>query len=1726
MNMDDSRAQSMALPPAQGATRAKCNHPSGRFTEFPLDDVRTSIPERFEKIVSRYPDRIAVKIGDQSVTYGELNGQANRLARVLLAETGDEAVCVGLLLNTGLPLLAGMLGVLKAGKLFALIDPSLPAARIASVVQDAQADLVIANQADLTTAAIPNPGFRVLQYNEVSGKIASDNLPLHIAPETLATIVYTSGSTGEPKGVVWDHIGLLHRNMTRTQESEPSDTDRIALLSSHAGNALNDIFLALLNGATLLPFDIRREGVIRFVSWMATEEVSICAISSPLFRRFCETLTGAESFPNLRIIRLRSDTVHPEDILLFKRFFPQHCVLVCGLSSSESGHLTTYSLNAAAELSGNEVPVGHPVADKEIILLDDQGREVNLGDVGEIVVRSRYLARGYWRQPELTKVKFRFDPANPTARFYFTGDLGSMRPDGCLIHKGRKDFRVKIRGNGVELGEVERVLRSHPAVSQAVAIIRENGSGENRIIAYYTSRESRRQSVSELRRFVNERLPDYMTPSAFVRLETFPLTSTGKVDRRSLPDPGVCRPDLDTPFLAPRTDAEKVVAQIFSECTGIERVGIDDSFFDLGGDSLISARLLSRLRELFQREFSMQEMFEFPTVAGIVSLLGASAQPAPAEFDPILSSFSKASELPLSFAQQRLWFLDQLDPGGFTYNLFSAYRVKGDLNIAAVQQSFNYILRRHQILRTVFKSVGGNPAQVVLPHLTIMIPTFDLRTTVSEKDRWTEVRRMFREEAQRSFDLAAGPLLRITLLQLADDEYVLLRAMHHTVYDGWSEGILFRELSQIYEALTTGKTPLLPDLRIQYADYAVWQRQWLANRRLESQLSYWKRQLENMATLQLPTDRPRRANHRSYGSRHYFTLSDALSCRLKELSSQHGVTLFMTLLAAFQTLLHRYTSQSDIIIGSPVAGRNRREFEELIGFFLNMLVLRLDLSGNPTFVEVIRRVRKVCLEALSHQELPFEKLVEELHPARDLGCNPLFQVSFAFQNTPRISPHFSATEVTELPVETGISRFDLHLLMEDVDGCLKGYLDYDTYLFNVETIERMIGHFQILLEGIVVKPERSIGELPLLTDVEKHRLFVEWNHTETDYPNDNCVHQLFEAQVEKNPYACAVVFEDQRLTYRELSNRANQLAHYLRKLGVGAEVLVGVCLERSVDMIVAMLAILKAGGVWVPLNPAYPRERISFILRDTQAAVLVTEARLIEEAIGDLADSHQTGSQPAPPHALPLKVICLDEHRAEISKENEQNTAVPSAPESLAYVIYTSGSTGKPKGVMIEHRSAAAFLHWAHSVFTKEELAGVIASTSICFDLSVFEIFAPLTAGGCVILVENALELVELESAVAPTLLNTVPSVMAELLRLGGLPRSIRTVNLAGEPLKPSVVAQIDRETAAEQIYDLYGPSETTTYSTYSRRAPDSVQTVGRPIANTQIYILDPYGNPTPIGVAGEIHIGGAGLARGYLGCPELTAEKFIPDPFSAEPGARLYRTGDIARYLLDGNIELTGRKDDQVKIRGLRIELGEIESILSSHPEVRDAVVIAREDRPGDKRLVAYVVGNRDEQPQPDELKQFLKTTLPDYMVPFAWVSLASLPRTPNGKINRAALPPPTEAALSTHNVDQSPRTALEAALLAIWSEILKVDKIGIYDNFFDLGGHSLLAIQILSRTRDELSIELPVRILFESPTIVDFAAAIAGHHARTLDKTLLAETLRELETMSEEESKNLLGT
>jgi amino acid adenylation domain-containing protein len=1121
--------------------------------------------------------------------------------------------------------------------------------------------------------------------------------------------------------------------------------------------------------------------------------------------------------------------------------------------------------------------------------------------------------------------------------------------------------------------------------------------------------------------------------------------------------------------------------------------------------------------------------------------------------NPVGNVSEEVFVFPTSFAQQRLWFLEQLVPNTCLYNVPTVFRLTGVLNVAALEQSFNELLRRHETLRTTFVVIEGEPAQAIAPRLSISLPVIDLQHCLVT-ERYEEAQRMIRIEMQRPFSLSQGPLIRLVLFRLAPSEHILLINLHHIVFDEWSSGILIRELGALYTALSAGQPSRLPALPIQYADFAHWQREWLQGDILASQLAYWRQQLRELPVLDLPTDRPRPKFPNYRGALHQVELPQSLADALNALSQNTGTTLFMTLLAAFQTLLYRYTGQTDIAIGSPIANRNRSELENLIGFFANSLVLRGDLSGNPTFVELLERSRQMTLAAYAHQDVPFEKLVEELHPVRNPSYNPLFQVVFALQNAPMTQLELPGLTLDAIEFETRSSRFDLELYLwecgENFRGLwgqgwqnstgLRGVVVYNTDLFQPETIARLMRSLRTLLEAVVANPHQRLADLPVLTAAEQQQILLDWNQTDTSYPKSQCIHQLFEAQVEKSPgaiaisahFVSAVQFGEKQFTYQALNQGSNQLARYLQKLGVGAKTLVGVCLDRSSEMVAALLGILKVGGAYVPLDPTYPSERLRFMIEDAQVPVLLTQAQY-QEQFKDCS----------------VQVICLDQVWAAIAQEIEENLPNPVTPEDLAYVVYTSGSTGQPKGVTVPHRAVNRLVCDTNyiQIHPGDRIAQV---SNVSFDAATFEIWGALLNGAHLVgidreiflsplkfattLAQQQIDILFLTTALFNQIASEVPTAFGRL----------RYLLFGGEVADLQRVRAVLQAGAPKHLLHVYGPTESTTFASWYeiQELPENATLpIGRPVANTQLYILDPQLQPVPIGAKGELYIGGDGLATGYLNQPELTAERFISCkdeggemkdergkskggkvfdsvalarqtlptgtskldiPSSFHPPSYcyaeasylhpLYKTGDLARYHSDGNIEFLGRSDHQVKLRGFRIELGEVEAALQQHSQVQAAIAMLQSSDTDGQSLVAYIVPSQKPAPTTSELRSFLKAKLPEYMIPSAIAVLEALPLTPNGKVDRRALPPVNLVSVVGLTAAQAPQTEIEQKLAALWMRLLGLPQVGIHDNFFELGGHSLLATQLMSRIRDVLQVEVPLRSLFEAPTIAGLAKQI----------------------------------
>jgi amino acid adenylation domain-containing protein len=1654
-------------------------------SDFPRDNC---VHQLFEQQAARTPGATALLFENQQLSYRELNQRADQLAHHLQSLGVGTETLVGICVERSPEMVIGLLGILKAGGAYVPLDPQYPQERLSFMLADSGVKVLLTQES--LVELLPGPEAEVVRLDAdwpLISKQSAANVSSQVMAENLAYLIYTSGSTGVPKGVAVTHRGIIRLVCNTNYASFSSDEVFLQLAPASFDASTFEIWGALLNGARLAIMPDGQASLAEIGEALRRYQVTTLWLTAGLFHLMVDE--QLEALLGLRQLLAGGDVLGVLQVHKFLAAAGGHTRLVNGYGPTENTTFTCCHVMAGEQERWASIPIGKPVSNTQLYVLDEEMQMVALGASGELYVGGDGLARGYWQRPEQTAERFVPHPFSTEGGtcLYRTGDVVRYLGDGNLEFIGRADEQVKIRGFRIELGEIESVLSAHQSVREVIVIAREDTPGDKRLVAYLVSDEAQ-EALDDgvLRAYLKERLPDYMIPSAYVFLDALPLTPNGKVDRKALPEPEHRRLDSEGEYVAARTPVEELLVSIWQQVLGLARIGIHDNFFDLGGHSLLATQLISRLRHTFTLELPLRLLFEHPTIAALASAIeSASAAGTHRLLAPPLIAVPHDGPLPLSFAQQRLWFLDQLEPGSPFYNIPAAVRLRGPLEIKALTEALQEVVRRQASLRTTFASLDGQPVQVIDEAATLEFPVIEF-SALPEDEREAGARRLIEEEARRPFDLSRGPLLRLQLLRLTESEHIVLLVMHHIISDGWSMGVLVREVGALYSAYVAGQESPLEELEIQYADFSVWQREWLKDAVLEEQLSYWKRQLAGVAHLELPTDYVRPPVQSYRGAELDFSLTEELTQRVKAVGQLEGATLFMVLLAAFDVLLWGYTGSSDVAVGTPIAGRTRREVEALIGFFVNTLVMRVEVRGELSFRELVSEVRTRSLEAYAHQDVPFEMLVTELAPERSLSHTPLFQVMFILQNAQAgEEERLGGIQMQGVEVGSEMAKFDLTLAVEESAGQLHGVWEYNTDLFKRETVERMSGYWQRLLEEIVAAPQRQISELRMLSAEERQLQLEEWNATARSYPSAYCLHQLFEEQAARTPTATALIFEDQRLTYDELNQRANQLARHLQALGVGVETLVGICVERSLAMVVGLLGILKAGGAYVPLDPQYPQERVSFMLEDSGVTVLLTQARLVETL---------------PAHHA--QVVRLDADWEAIGRHAADNPASAVRAENLAYVIYTSGSTGIPKGVLGHHRGLVNRLYWMWETYPFEAEEICCQKTSLSFVDSLWEIFGTLGGGAKVVIipddvVKDVHQLVRVLDTENVTRIVLVPSLLRLILEAEDdlqekLPK-LKYWASSGEALPIALVEDFRRKMPGGILLNLYGSSEVAADSTWcdlnKHQGSESIA-IGRPIANTSVYIVDQNLEPSPVGAIGELYIGGAGLGRGYLNRPELTGERFVPNPFGPEAGTRLYRTGDLGRYRSNGEIEYVGRRDQQVKIRGLRIELGEIETALSEHEEVREAVATVRKNEAGDERLVAYVVREHESAPSASELRTFLTAKLPDYMVPQAFVMLDTMPLTPNGKTDRRALPAPDRESLAMKGAFVAPRDVLELELAHIWETVLGLDHVGVNSNFFELGGHSLMAVRLFASIEKRLGVRLPLAMLFRAPTIEQLAS------------------------------------
>ena len=1653
-----------------------------------------SLPCLFAAQAGKRPDATAVVFERGRLSYGELDRRSNQLAHHLRGlGVGPETV-VGLCLERSLELIVGLLGILKAGGAYLPLDPQYPAQRLAFMLGDAGARVLVTQAALLDRLALANASSRaaVVRLDADAAAIAAQptRAPLlALDPHHPAYVIYTSGSTGMPKGVVVEHASLANKILGLGTSFHVGQEFRSALLISCAFDAsIEQIMLPLAWGGAVIVFrDAIPEAPRHFWEQISRDGVTfVSCVPSYLESVIGAAPNGAE-LDHLALGGERFTSTFQQEIL--RRLAVGQITQLYGPTEAT---IDAVGFAVADNQPGTCVPIGRALSNYRVYVLDGGLRPVPAGVAGELYIAGAGLARGYLHRAGLTAERFVADPfGSAGSRMYRSGDLARWRADGVLEFLGRADAQVKLRGFRIEPGEIEAALLGHGAVAQAAVIAREDAAGEKRLIAYVVLRGGgqgngeARAEAAELRAHVAGLLPDYMVPSGFVLLDRLPLTPNGKLDRRALPAP-VVRGSVEG--RGPRTPQEEILCGLFAEVLGLGRVGIDDNFFELGGHSLLATRLISRMRASLDVEISIRALFEAPTVAGLAQHLGH-AQAGRAA----LRAYARPAEIPLSYAQRRLWFLHRLEGDSAGYIIPVAVRLAGELDVGALERALCDVVERHESLRTVFAERDGVARQEILDARAVR-PSLAVVGVREE-----ELAGVLATAAGAEFALDREPPLRAHLYGLSAREHVLLLVLHHIAGDGWSLGVLLRDVARCYGARRAGEAPGLAPLAVQYADYTLWQQEVLGSESEEGsaisrQLLFWREHLEGLPEqIELPSDRARPAVASHRGGSVGLLLDGELHAGLLRLARSGGASLFMVLQAGLVGLLSRLGGGSDIALGSPIAGRTDSALDDLVGFFVNTLVLRTDVSGAPSMRELVGRVRTGNLLAYSHQEVPFERLVEVLNPARSLARHPLFQVMLAFQNNAPARFEVPGLAARFEPVAVGRAKFDLSVSVserrrEDGAACgIVGEIEYAADLFERGTVEGLAGRLVRLLAGAVAHPDCPIGRLELLGGEERESILAGWNATGREVLPGS-LPCLFAAQAGRRPDATAVVFERGRLSYGELDRRSNQLAHHLRGLGVGPETVVGLCLERSLELIVGLLGILKAGGAYLPLDPQYPAQRLAFMLGDAGARVLVTQAALLDRLA--LANASSRAA-----------VVRLDADAAAIAAQPTRAPLLALDPHHPAYVIYTSGSTGMPKGVVVAHAALRNLLLSMQGQLQVDRNDTLAAITSIGFDIAALEFFLPLLCGACLAVCRSELisdpsrfsrELVSSRT----TVLQATPTVWQALIGSLRSPFQEFRSLVGGETLSAELARALGR--LCGPVVNLYGPTETTVWSALMVLDETGAASppIGRPIWNTRVYVLDGGLRPVPAGVAGELYIAGAGLARGYLHRAGLTAERFVADPFGSA-GSRMYRSGDLARWRADGVLEFLGRADAQVKLRGFRIEPGEIEAALLGHGAVAQAAVIAREDAAGEKRLIAYVVlrgggqGNGEARAEAAELRAHVAGLLPDYMVPSGFVLLDRLPLTPNGKLDRRALPAPV---VRGSVEGRGPRTPQEEILCGLFAEVLGLGRVGIDDNFFELGGHSLLATRLISRMRASLDVEISIRALFEAPTVAGLAQHL-GH-------------------------------
>jgi amino acid adenylation domain-containing protein/non-ribosomal peptide synthase protein (TIGR01720 family) len=1663
-------------------------------------EFASNIVTQFEIQAQKFSDKTALCSAAEKVSYQKLNFSSNCIANILCESlAGTDNNGVGLLMRHNPRMIEAIFGTLKSGRYYVPLDSFHPTQRLAEILLDSDSLSLLTENSMLREAEkirqiiLEKSPERTLKIINIENFIDNSNfnsLPETVSGENTAYIIYTSGSTGKPKGIFQNHQNLLKHIQNYSKSLEISENDKVLLLASYSFDAsIMDIFAALMNGAELYLYDLRQTGFENLESFIQKHKITVFHSTPTVFRSFAKNLRGKHLFPTIKRLVLGGEEVFNTDVELFNRYFCEQAVLINGLGPTESTLALQYFIPFGAKVNRNSVPIGFPVENTNILLWDETEKEVGIFGTGEIVIESDSLALGYWKRDDLTKQAFKAPDSKTRKRIYKTGDLGKRLPDYNLLYLGRKDSQIKIRGQRVEIGEIEARLNSLPKIELSAVIIRAENGDNPFLVAFVSTFENEPIQPNEIKQQLRKILPDFMIPQVIQVVKLIPLTLTGKIDRQKLGQIEISSFEVEKAFELPQSYTQKILLSIWKEILNIENLGVTDDFFAVGGHSLIATQVITRTRKELGVNLELREIFEFPTVKMLAERIDEINESAGQKSLKIIPARTTNINLPLANAQKRLWFLNELEPGNPAYNMSIGFKVTGKLNHSALKQALNQLLKRHESLRTVIVESNGLPYQIVKDFKEINLNLSDLSGEII-LNKEVVAKKLVRQAIRKPFELSTGPLIRHLVVKLTNESYLMVFCLHHIICDGWSIGVFTRELAVLYMSyFSENKTPVA-SLPLQYADFAVWQNSELNKSELDNQIDYWKKKLgNNLASLKLPYDRPL-PNELTYKGEHLtFKISNEIIGELNKICRQNGATMFMLMLTAWKILFMRYCNQDEIVIGIPVAGRSHQGTEGLIGMFVNTLVIRTFLSSSLTFEEALAEVKKGCLEAYAHQDLPFETLVSALKPTRDLSRVPLFEVMFNwlnfYENPEEIARSTNilskvGLNLEQMSVENNLTKFDISLILSENENGLSGVVEFNTMLFDKITIERMLKNFEQLLKSILNFKGNQIGKLPILFSKEKAQILEYSQNLTEKVENVFTATQYFEKQAKENPQNTAVLFKNESLTYQELEERANQLAHFLIAKGIGAEKTVGVCLERSLEMVIATVAVVKTGAAYVPLDPEYPAERIRYMIEDSKAELLLTTADFISLFVEN--------------NNLVIDLNMIKDEIAEKPKTNPENKVVA---DNLFYIIYTSGSTGMPKGSMNTHRGVCNRLLWMQNHYCFENSDRILQMSSFGFDFSNWEIFGTLAAGAVLIIPEPGAQhdfdyVAKLVQEQNITIAHFVPSQLQLFLESKNVNncRSLKRIFCGGEALSKQLVEKCLSKLSAT-LHNQYGPTETSidvTYWDYPDNYAQEVIPIGQPNANNRVYILDSFGTPVPIGSIGEIFIAGEAPGRGYIGKPADTAERFMPDPFPLKPGERMYKTGDLGKFNNQGQIEYTGRADYQLKLRGFRIEPGEIEKVLVESRLVKDVTVTLYKPTEPEEKLVAYLVITDGITVTIQDLRELLALKLPHYMIPSAFVIMEKLPLTANGKLDRQALPDPEKQTLDLGSDFERPTSEIEEKLCKVWTEVLGLETVGINDNFFALGGDSILSIQIVVKAR-EYGLNFNPRQIFKYQTISELS-------------------------------------